>query len=169
MNGGLRVVFTMALCCSAAQSLAAQSPLRFEDYKVKLYTGRIHRPNWIHRGANDEWRDELDKLVEAPIINFAGKYFVAAHGCGNYCAYYTMTNLSSGREIDLLKDFGFGKSTPDGYAYLSDILTRPNSRLLVAQWRFETRRDDCRERAFVFNGTKLLPITVTRRSCTRYR
>lgn len=172
----MKACITIALSIvlySLPQSLAAQSSLRFEDYNVKLYTGRIHQPNWIRRGADGEWRDELGKLVEAPTINFAGKYFVAMHGCGTYCRYYTMTDLSSGREIDLLKVFGTGETTSDGYAYLAELITRPNSRMLVVQWRFDSsridRRDDCRERLFVLNGAKLTPITGTRRSCTQYQ
>ena len=158
---------------SLPQSLAAQSSPRFEDYKVKLYKGRIHQPDWIRRDARGDWRDELDKFVEEPTINFAGKYFVALHGCGTYCRYYTMTDLSTGRESNLLFNFGTGTEMSDGYAYLADLITRRNSRLLVAQWRFDTSRvelrEECRERVFVFNGTKLTPITATRRSCKQYQ
>jgi hypothetical protein len=168
MKAGIPIALSIVLCY-LPQLLAAQSSPRFENYEVKLYGGRIHRPNWIRRGADGEWRDELDKLVEAPTINFAGKYFVAVHGCGTYCRYYTMTDLSTGREIDLLKVFGTGETTREGYAYLADLITRPNSRMLVVQYRFEQpRSEECRERAFVFNGTKLTPITGTRRSCTQY-
>ena len=161
-------ISVLGALCWLPQSMAAQSSLRFEDYNVKLYTGRIRRPKWIHRDANGEWRDELDKFVDAPIINFAGKYFVALHSCGTYCRYYTMTDLSTGREINLSKVFA-SRETHGLNVYLADLITRPNSRLLVAQFRHEPQNgEECRERVFLFNGTKLTPITGTRRTCTRY-
>ena len=135
----------------------AQTAPRFEDYKVAIYTGAIHQPKWIRRGEAGEWRDELDKLVEPPEINFAGKYFVAVHSCGTGCRYYTMTDLSSGRELKFLKDFG-----------AADLLTRANSKLLVAQYHVNSPRDEeCRERAFLFDGKLITPLTNTRRTCTR--
>jgi hypothetical protein len=85
--------------------LTAQSSPRFEDYEVAVYTGAIHRPKWIRHVGSDEWRDNIGKLVEPAEVNFAGKYFVAVHSCGTGCRYYTMTDLSSGRELNLLKDF----------------------------------------------------------------
>ena len=57
--------------------VTGQTSPRFEDYEVAIYRGTIHRPKWIRRAADDEWRDELGKLVEPPEINFAGKYFVS--------------------------------------------------------------------------------------------
>jgi hypothetical protein len=136
---------------------AAQSAPKFEDYKVAVYSGAMHWPKWIRHVGNDEWRDELDKLVEPPEINFAGKYFVAVHSCGTGCRYYTMTDLSSGREIKLLKNFG-----------AADLLTRANSKLLVAQYHVNSSRgEECRERAFLFDGKLITPLTNTRRTCTR--
>jgi hypothetical protein len=149
-----------------------QTAPRFEDYEVAIYKGTIHRPAWIRRVANDEWRDELGKLVEPPEINFAGKYFVSVHSCGTGCRYYTMTDLSSGRELNLLKDFGAGEPPPttrEGYPYVTDLVTRANSKLLVAQFRVDSPRgDECRERVFVFEGEKITPVTNTRRTCTKY-
>ncbi len=54
-------------------SLATQGLPRFEDYKVPVYKGAIHRPEWIRHIGGDEWRDNLGKLVDAPEVNFAGK------------------------------------------------------------------------------------------------
>ncbi len=152
-------------------SLAAQSSPRFKDYEVPVYTGAIHRPKWIRRVSGDEWRDNLGKLVEPPEVNFAGKYFISVHSCGTGCRYYTMTDLSSGRELNLLKDFGAAEPPPttrEGYPY-TDLITRANSKLLVAQYRVESPRgEECRERAFVLVGDKLTPIIGTQRTCTQY-
>src|SRR5436189_575656 len=93
-------------------SLAAQSSPRFEDYQVPVYTGAIHRPKWIRHRGSDGWRDNLGKLVEEPGVNFAGKYFVSAHSCGTGCRYYSVTDLSSGRELDTLKDFDSAEPSP---------------------------------------------------------
>lgn len=145
---------------------------RFEDYPVAVQGGAIHKPKWIRRGADDEWRDELGKLVAPPEINFAGKYFVAVHSCGTGCRYYTMTDLSSGRELDLLKDFATTEPPPktrEGYPYVTDLVTRANSKLLVAQFRMDSPRgEECRERAFIIEREKITPVTNTRRSCTTY-
>jgi hypothetical protein len=165
------VTVSLILLC-LTPSLAAQSSPRFEDYEIAVYTGTIHRPKWIRRVRGDEWRDNIGKLVEPPEINFAGKYFVAVHSCGTGCRYYTMTDLSSGRELNLLNDFGAAEPPPktrEGYPYVTNLVTRANSKLLVAQYRIDSPRgEECRERAFVFDGDKLTPTTGTRRTCTQY-
>ena len=157
---------------SLTPSWAAQSSSGFEDYEVQVYTGAIHRPKWIRHVGGDEWRDNLGKLVDPPEVNFAGKYFVVVHSCGTGCRYYTMTDLSSGRALDLLKDFDAAEPPPktrDGYPYITDLITRANSKLLIAQYHVELPRgEECRERAFVLHGEKITPIINTRRKCTQY-
>ncbi len=87
-----QTIFFLIICVS---SIPAQGNLpRFEDYEVSLHRGKTHLPKWIRRVSEGEWRDDLGKLVESPQVNFAGKYFVAAHSCGTGCRYYTMTDLS---------------------------------------------------------------------------
>src|SRR5215217_1430253 len=166
------VIAIWLMLISLTASLLAQSSARFEDYEVSVYTGAIHHPKWIHRINGDEWRDSLGKLVGPPEVNFAGKYFVAVHSCGTRCRYYTMNDLSSGRALDLLKDFDATEPWPktrDGYPYLTDLITRPNSKLLVGQYHVELRDgEECRERAFVFDGEKSTPVNNTRRTCTKY-
>ena len=74
-----QAIFLLILC---VLSIPAQDNLpRFEDYEVSLYRGNTHLPNWIRRGSDDDWRDDLGKLVDSPEINFAGRYFVAVHSC----------------------------------------------------------------------------------------
>jgi hypothetical protein len=83
-----------------------------------------------------------------------------------------MTNLSTGRDLNVLKDFDSGEpalKTREGYTYVAILVTRANSKLLVAQYRIDSPRgEECRERAFVFNGNQLTAITGTRRTCTQY-
>src|SRR5678816_813648 len=84
---------------SLTMQVSGQSWPRFEAYKVKIYKGRIHKPEWIRLEDGDIWRDAFGKSVGSPKINFAGKYFVTSHGCGNYCRYYTFTDLSTGLDL----------------------------------------------------------------------
>ena len=165
------ITFLLTFLCLTLQVTSQKSP-RFEDYEVEIYRGTIHKPKWIRHVADDEWRDEVGKLVEPPEINFAGKYFVTVHSCGTGCRYYTMTDLSSGRELDLLKDFSASEPPPktrEGYPYVTDLVTRANSKLVVAQFRIDSPRgEECRERAFILEGQKITPVSSTRRSCTTY-
>jgi hypothetical protein len=174
-NTTITASFTLAASVALlfwTPSLRAQSSPRFNDYKVAVFSGRIHGSKSIRRVSDGEWRDKAGKLVDSPQINFAGKYSVSLHSCGTRCRYYTMTDLSSGRELDLLKDFSAAEPPPttrDGLPYVTDLVTRADSKLLVAQYRIDsTRGEECRERAFVFDGGKLTPISGTRRSCTNY-
>lgn len=169
----IKPTVAISILFASLATLSAQSSPSFEDYKVAVYTGTMHWPKWIRRISTDEWRDELNKFIEPPEVNFAGKYFVSVHSCGTGCRYYTMTDLSSGRELKLLKEFSAAEPLPktrDGYPYLTDLLTRPNSKLLVAQYHVDsTRGEECRERAFIFEDEKITPLTNTRRTCTHIK
>ena len=84
-----------------------------------------------------------------------------------------MTDLSSGHELNLLEDFDSAGEPPpktrDGYEYVTDLVTRANSKMFVAQYRiFVPHGEECRERTFIFDGGKIAPITGTRRTCTQY-
>ena len=164
------IALSMLFLISAPSS--AQNAPRFDDYSMQVYSGKIHQPRWIRHVADGEWRDHLGKLVDPPEVNFAGKYFIAVHSCGTGCRYYTLTDLSSGRDLDLLRDFDAGERAPktrDGYPSVTDLITRANSKLLVAQYHVDLHGgEECRERAFVFDGNKITPITKTRRTCTQY-
>lgn len=171
----MKVIVAIAvslLFCCLTPSLTAQSTTRFEDYEVPVYTGAFQRPKWIRHVRGNEWRDKLGKLVEPPGVNFAGKYFVSVHSCGTGCRYYTMTDLSRGRELNLLGDFSAAEPPPktrEGYSYVADLVTRASSKLLVAQFQVDSPHGkECRERAFIFDGGKLKPITGTRRTCAQY-
>lgn len=167
----IRIVIWLIFSTLAAPLIAKPSP-RFDDYKVQVYSGQIHLPGWISHVGDDEWRDNLDKLVEPPKVNFAGKYFAAVHSCGTGCRYYTLTDLSDGRELNLLSDFTAAEPPPktsEGYTYITDLVTRADSKLLIAQYHVDLPRgEECRERAFVLEGEKITPVSNTRHSCARY-
>jgi len=170
--GAIRLSTSFLILCMLSTPLLADALPRFEDYEVSVYLGAIHPPKWIRRVASDEWRDDLGKLVEPPEINFAGKYFLAVHSCGTGCRYYTLTDLSSGRDLDVLRDFDTVEPLPktrDGHEYMTELFSRPNSRMLVAQYHVKLSQgsEECRERAFLFEDEKLKSITNTRRVCRR--
>jgi hypothetical protein len=155
-----------------APSYADDLP-QFGDYQVPLYRGAIRPPKWIQHVGDDEWRDDLGKMVGPPEINFAGRYFVAVHSCGTGCRYYTLTDLSTGRDLDLLEMFTAAEPAPktrDGREYITDLISRPDSRLLVAQYYIGPARKagECRERVFLFGGGRLKPVTQTLHACRKF-
>ena len=165
------VITPLLIAMSLSSSRAADPGPRFSDYPVPLYQGAIHPPGWIRQGTDGEIRDDLDKLVEPPEINFAGKYFIAVHSCGTSCRYYTLTDLSSGRDLETLSSFASAEPPPrtrDGHTYITILVHRPASRMLVAQYHVELKlgKEECRERVFLFDGQKLKPVTKTRYHCT---
>ena len=169
--GRWSTLFLIILTLSA--HLRADTLPRFEDYPAAPYRGAIHTPKWIHHNSNGTWRDALSKLVGDPEINFAGKYFICEHSCGTGCRYYTLTDLSSGRDLNLLEMFATAEPTPktrDGREYLTELFSRPDSRMLIAQYHIGMYQCDreCRERVFLFDGRGFKPITGTRRGCRKF-
>lgn len=169
------------LCALALLFLAPPALLwagalpRFEDYPAAPYRGPVHPPVWLRRGDGGEPRDDLGKLVEDPSVNFAGRFFVCVHSCGTGCRYYTLTDLSTGRDLDLLEMFMTAEPPPktrDGREYLTELFSRPDSRLLFAQYHiglYRGEEEECRERVFLLEGLSLKPLTATRRGCSKFK
>jgi hypothetical protein len=169
MAKGISLAVAVLLAFAASVALGDDIP-QFKEYEVPLYKGEIRQPKWIRHVEGDMWRDELEKSVDPPEINFAGRYFVAVHSCGTSCRYYTLTDLSSGRDLDLLNQFATAEPPPktqDGHEYMTILFSRPNSRMLVAQYHLELgqAKEECRERVFLLEKERLKPITKTRREC----
>ncbi len=167
-----KIICILIVCVPAISAQQKTSP-RFEDYQVSKFKGKIQRPKWIKKFSEGEWRDDLGKLVEPPDITFAGKYYVAAHSCGTGCRYYTMTDLSSGRELQSLDNFSSAEPLPktsDGREYLTILYYRPDSKMLVAQYLvdFDSEKESCRERSFIFERGKIKPITSTKYKCSKF-
>ena len=141
----------------------------FAEHEVAVYRGKLVRPKWIRFRKGDGWRDDLGKLVKSPEVNFAGKYFAALHSCGTGCRYYTLTDLTSGKELNALMGFGSGEEAPktkEGYEYYEKLFFRPNSRLLVTQYEIGAPKGtECRERSFILEKDRLKPVTPTIYSC----
>ena len=146
------------------QQQSADAFTRFEDYKVPLYIGEIRQPKWISHEDDDTWSDQNGKYVGPPEINCAGKYFIAVHSLGTGARYYSLTDLSSGLDLDLLDRFTTGEErlkTQDGRGYLTILYGQPDSKMIVAQYHIDNRdRDEeCKEQSFLLENEKLTPIT----------
>lgn len=114
------------------------------------------------------WANSLARLKSILRENTLSEFTIAEPAAGTN----TLTDLSSGRSLDVLRDFDAGEPAPktrDGYPYITNLITRANSKLLVAQYHVDLHGgEECRERAFVFDGDKITTISKTRRACTRY-
>ena len=158
--------------CERGVCVSPANP-RFEDFAVPVFPGPLVLPKGVRHVSADEWRNAQGKLIEPMEINFADRYCVVLNSCGTGCRYYTLTDLSSGRDLDVLKVFDAGEPPPttrEGFPYVTDLIVRAGSSMLVAQYLVETRDAgaQCRERVFVFEAEKLRPITNTRRECRAY-
>ena len=87
-----------------------------------MYEGRIIGPENISSSGEGDWRNENGKSVAPLEINFAGKYYIVTNSCGTGCRYYSMTDLSTGKDIDVLSPFATAEPAPrtkEGYSYLT--------------------------------------------------
>lgn len=146
---------------------------KFSNYPAPLYTGRLLIPSYYvkYGGA---WRDDMGKEVAPPAINFSGKYHVGLHSCGAECRYYTLSDLSTGSDSKALDMFSSDGEKPtrtrDGRSYITNLVTRPTSAMIVAQYHIDASGDhsaECRERVFLFsqNDDVIKPITATTNGC----
>lgn len=171
------VLWGSALLCASSASHAAQKEAkapRFEQYSVTTYRGELKNPQDLHRDSEGVWRDEQNKMVSPPVVNFAGEYYLASHSCGTGCRYYTLNNLRTGREVSQISMFDAGEPTPltkDGHTYVPILFFKPDSTLLIVQYDLDvdkpTRSNRCRQRFFVFKDKKLSAISRTFPSCTQ--
>lgn len=164
---------SMVFACGVGYAKEETRPA-FSEFAVSLFQGKLRIPLYYRKGA-DGWRDDLGKLVEAPHVNFAGRYFAAAHSCGANCRYFTLSDLTTGQDSPALNLFDIDEShravTNDGRYYITELITRPNSFLLVARYHIEsdgTHEAECRERFFTLapDAEKVLPASRTFSNCT---
>jgi hypothetical protein len=163
----MKIMITTILICFSALVVSAQQKAKpqFNDFKVSVYKGKIQNPKWAKRVSSNEWKDDLGNAFERPQVNFGGKYLITLHyfGGGRSAAYYELNDLSTGKELNILGAFGWGDpvpKTPDGFEYKSNLYFEKNSKLIIAQFLLEKDgvEKGCRERAFIFDGKKLVPV-----------
>ena len=165
-------VFTAFLRLLAAQK---DEPVpQFKQFPVDVYHGHNKIPREFHKDTDGVWIDDSGKPAPAPRVNFAGEYFLAAHSCGTCCRYYTLSNLRTGGEISRVSMFDAGDPTPttrDGHTYVPILFFKPDSRLLIVQYKYDlcspVERSKCRQRDFVFEDGRFRPLSKSLQSCTR--
>lgn len=143
---------------------------KFQDYPAAKHSGPWFVPKGAHRVGENEWRDDHGKPIDRPTLNFGAKYSVSLRSCGSGCRYYTLTDLSTGREFDTLAPFASGEPAPmttEGYLYVTDLVTRAGSNMLAPQYQVDNGTGgECRERIFVLQNDRLQPITETKHGCS---
>jgi hypothetical protein len=129
---------------------------KFSEYSIDVYRGKLKIPNYYEK-IDQDWRDDMGKLVAPPAINFAGKYYIGIHSCGADCRYHTLSDLTNGSDSNALdmfsNDLGYPQKTSDGRIYITNLVSRPTSNMLIAQYHIEgnsTSQEECRERIFIF-------------------
>ena len=113
---------------------SAQYP-RFEDFPAPNLEPWV-LPKDIYHLSTNEWKNANGKLIEPPKANFAGKYTIILNSCGIGCRYYSLVNLSTGHDLHTLKIFSSTKppaTTKEGFTYVTNLVARSSSRMLVAQ------------------------------------
>jgi hypothetical protein len=160
----------------AAASLAEADALSpdFADHPAAAYTGSLRIPTYYVRDASGLWRDDMGKQVAPVGINFGGRYYIGLHSCGTGCRYFTLSDLSNGRDSKTLdmfsSDGGEPTRTKDGRSYITELVARPESTMLVARYHIDgsaAHPPECRERIFVLSddGQHATPITGTMQGC----
>jgi hypothetical protein len=164
--------FSALTLSQEARDRPAETP--FKRFPARVYSGPVKLPKGLHRDTDGAWRDDLDKWVDEPRVNFAGEYFLAGHSCGTCCRYYTLHNLRTGLEFNAISMFNAGDTPPrtrDGHTYVPILSFRPNSRLLIVQYDLDpcmpAETGQCRERYFVFDGGRFKAISKTHSRCTQ--
>ncbi|WP_322105193.1 hypothetical protein [Paraburkholderia sp. J41] len=169
------VKFITAVACLFVISFGAECKTasdEFLKYSVDVFKGELKIPDYYKKTA-DGWRDDEGKLVDIPHVNFSGKYFIGRHSCGTECVYYTLSDLTTGKDYDYLDMFSSGGDTPtltrDGRRYLTELLSKANSRLLVAKYHISAstnRGEECRQKEFLLNSTgRISPLSTTTTQC----
>ena len=138
----------------------------FSEYSVDLYRGDMHISRDISRDHQGVWRDGAGKAIAKPEVNFAGRYYLGVHSCGASCRFYSLTDLSTGADLDALNMFASTDPPPttrDGYRYVSYLTTKPDSVLLIATYVIDTPSGTkCRERPFALQELTLVPVARTK-------
>ncbi|WP_167629357.1 hypothetical protein [Aquipseudomonas alcaligenes] len=134
----------------------------FQDHQVTVYKGQITIPEG-YRFSGGLWFDETGKATNAPSINFAGKYFIGLHSCGQGCRYYTLTDLITGNYNSSLQIFSSGGESQDkerpSNTYYIELLFKQYSNILIAQRYTQLEMEEvCMETHFIFEDNKLRTI-----------
>ncbi|MCM2546270.1 hypothetical protein [Burkholderia glumae] len=157
MRFQLSTLATLICLLSATAVQASALEEDFSHYGTQIFYGNLVIPSYYTK-TDYGWRDDQGKLVDNPHINFAGKYFVGRHSCGTECVYFSLSDLTTGKDSNALDMFSSGSDTPsrtrDGRRYLTEIITKPDSRMLIARYHISassTLPEECKEKEFLLD------------------
>lgn len=145
----------------------------FSAYATSIYHGPTRIPT-SYRQSVEGWWDDMGKQTSVPQINFAGRFYIGLHSCGASCRYFTLSDLKTGKDSGALEMFssdeGHPAQTSDKRNYVTELISQPDSYLLVARYQIEadqTHASECREKLFVLEPdlAKLRAISKTERGC----
>jgi hypothetical protein len=166
------LIFGFVIVLSFSFATAGQTARpSFGKYSVSVYRGETHFPAWARHIEGSEWRNEQNKLISNPLINFAGRYYIAVNSLGAGAWYFSMTDLRSGRDLSLLDRFATTENSPtlpNGNHFAVSLTYRPNSRLLKARFQqqdWAASSGPCYERYFVLARPGLRPVGAKRYRC----
>ncbi|GEM_PF-2008493 len=130
----------------------------FKEYLVSVYQGQIIPPEgYIQK--DDIWFDDLGKAVNPPVINFAGSYNISSHSCGSGCRYYTLTNLTNGKDFsEIFANFVSGQENNTAINYFIELVSKPDSNLLLARYYKKLDSEDFQDCYFIFKDNKIEQI-----------
>jgi hypothetical protein len=173
MKFNVPIILIIGLLMLAAEAKCETIDDDFSSYRVNIYSGNIKVPEY-YKKTDDGWRDDMGKLVDNPHVNFAGKYFIGRHSCGTECVYYSLSDLTTGKDSNYLDMFSSGGDTPtrtrDGRRYLAELRSKPGSRLLVARYHISAsanRSAECKEKEFLLDESsdKIVPAPKDSKQC----
>ena len=175
MRTTLFLAFLLYVASYGLQAFAAGDAAapKFSDYPTTIYSGSLRIPSY-YVNSDGMWRDDMGKTVAPPKVNLAGKYYVGLHSCGTECRYYTLSDLTTGIDSKALDIFSSDGVKPqkisDGRAYVTELISHPESKLVIAQYHIDPTAEkpaECREKMFLLSddGQKVSPLTKTLGSC----
>lgn len=176
LNESKKYVFSdkaYRLVSTPAIAVDSEAPPAFRNFPAKVYSGNLRIPYYYVK-SDDMWRDDMGKAVAPPKVNFAGKYYIGLHSCGTECRYYSLSDLTTGNDSSALTMFSSAGEKPpttsDGRTYVTELLSRPDSKMIVALYHIDAsdnKPEECRERIFLLSDDeqKVSPITGTTPSC----
>lgn len=170
----LFIIFIAAQNFYVLTSSAQNVTPTFSKYRADVYRGSLQTPSFA-RKEEGLWRDNYGKLIGQPYVNAGGRFYIARHSCGAECRYFTLSDLSSGRESTALAEFSNNGIEPmkdaQGRTTVIDLYSRPDSFLIQIKYHAESQDDSqeiCNERYFVLSsdGAKVRAITSMMHGCT---
>lgn len=115
--------------------------MSFNDYPVKLYTGKKAPLNYKSHFYAKMFKTRINEAYNAKKPDFAGSYSVALWGCGASCVTYAMIDRRNGK-VYSLGDLHYNatkkvklscEQVPDHSFSITEYHYQADSRLMIAE------------------------------------